>query len=46
VSKIWKRKDWDMWTVDYRNATGKRIRLTAAARPDAETLWTGKIEET
>ena len=46
MATIWKRKDRDMWAVDYRDATGKRIRLTAATRPDAESLLAEKIKET
>ena len=46
MATIWKRKDRDVWAVDYRDATGKRIRLTAATREDAETLLAEKIKET
>ena len=45
MATIWKRKDRDMWAVDYRDVTGKRIRLTAATRQDAETLLAEKIKE-
>ena len=45
MATIWKRKDRDCWAVDYRDATGKRIRLTAATRQDAETLLADKIKE-
>ena len=46
MATIWKRKDRDMWAVDFRDATGKRIRLTASTRLDAETLLAEKIKET
>ena len=47
MGTIWKRKDRDMWTVDFRDATGKRIRLTASTLSfDAETLLAEKIKET
>ncbi|WP_447979040.1 tyrosine-type recombinase/integrase [Candidatus Nitrospira bockiana] len=45
MATIWKRKDRDVWVVDYRDATGKRIRLTASTRQDAETLMADKIKE-
>ena len=46
MATIWKRKDRNCWAVDYRDATGKRIRLTAATREHAETLLAEKIKET
>ena len=46
MATLWKRKDRNCWAVDYRDATGKRIRLTAATREDAETLLAEKIKET
>ena len=46
VATIWKRKDRDVWVADYRDATGKRIRLTAATRPEAEGLLADKVKET
>jgi hypothetical protein len=45
MATIWKRKDRDCWAVDYRDATGKRIRLTAATRQQAEDLLADKIKE-
>src|SRR5512146_2626164 len=45
MATIWKRKDRDCWAVDYRDSTGKRIRLTAPTRQDAETLLSEKIRE-
>ena len=45
MATIWKRKDRDCWAVDYRDASGKRIRLTAATRQDAEALLADKIKE-
>jgi len=45
MATIWKRKDRDCWAVDYRDATGKRIRLTVSTRQDAETLLAEKINE-
>ncbi|MEO7861403.1 MAG: hypothetical protein ABIU05_13360 [Nitrospirales bacterium] len=46
VATIWKRKDRDVWVADYRDATGKRIRLTAGTRPEAEGLLADKVKET
>ena len=45
MATVWKRKDRDMWAVDYRDVTGKRIRLAAATRQDAEALLAEKIKE-
>lgn len=45
MATIWKRKDRDCWAVDYRDATGKRIRLTATTRQQAEDLLANKIKE-
>jgi integrase len=52
MSKVWKRKDRDTWCVDYRDAWGKRRRLTAdtfgnplATRNQAESLLADKIKE-
>ena len=41
----WKRHDRDCWVVDYRDATGKRKRLTAATREDADALLAEKTKE-
>jgi integrase len=46
MATIWKRKDRDAWTVDYRDAAGKRIRLLATSREEAEGLLADKIKET
>src|SRR5262245_19639713 len=40
---IWKRKDRDVWVVDYRDATGLRVRVSAATRQQAEDLLAEKI---
>ena len=45
MATIWKRKDRDVWVVDYRDATGVRIRLSAANRQQAEDLLAEKIKE-
>src|SRR5215472_10716920 len=45
MSSIWKRKDRDVWVVDYRDATGHRIRLSAATRQEAEDLLAEKRKE-
>lgn len=44
MATIWKRKDRDVWVVDFRDATGRRIRLTAASRQAAEDLLAEKIK--
>src|SRR6185295_17903382 len=39
MATIWKRKDRDIWTVDYRDATGKRCRkVGGASREEAELV--------
>jgi len=45
MATIWRRKDRDVWVVDYRDATGTRIRLSAATRQHAEDLLAAKIKE-
>ncbi len=45
MATIWRRKDRDVWVVDYRDATGARIRLSAATRQQAEDLLAAKIKE-
>jgi len=45
MATIWRRKDRDVWVVDYRDATGARIRLSAATRQQAEDLLAEKIKE-
>jgi len=45
MAKIWKRKDRDTWIVDYRDRNGKRVRLTAPTRQDAEDLLADKNKE-
>jgi hypothetical protein len=42
VAKIWKRKSRDTWTVDYRDASGVRRRLTAKSREEVENLLSGE----
>ena len=46
MATIWKRKDRDVWVADYRDATGRRIRLAAATRQEAEDKLADKIKET
>jgi len=45
MATIWKRKDRDVWVLDYRDATGTRVRLVAASRAEAEDLLAEKIRE-
>ena len=45
MATIWKRKDRDVWVVDYRDAMGTRVRLVAASRVEAEDLLAEKIRE-
>jgi hypothetical protein len=45
MATVWKRKDRDVWVVDYRANTGQRIRLTAPTRQEAEHLLADKIKE-
>jgi len=45
MAKIWKRKDRDTWIVDYRDRNGKRVRLAAPSRQDAEDLLADKNKE-
>ena len=40
-----RREGQDVWTVDYRDAGGRRHRLTAATRTEAEDLLADKIRE-
>ena len=44
MATIWKRKDRDVWVVDYRDETGKRRRLMAATRQGAEGTLADKIK--
>ena len=44
MATIWKRKDRDVWVVDYRDATGLRVRVSAANRQQAEDLLAEKIK--
>ena len=44
MATIWKRKDRDVWVVDYRDPTGLRVRVTAANRQQAEDLLAEKIK--
>ncbi len=45
MANIWKRKDRDTWVVDFREATGQRVRLTARSREEAEEKLAEKIKE-
>src|SRR5262249_36531017 len=45
MAKVWKRKDRGVWVADFRNASGRRVRLTAATREQAEPLLAQKIRE-
>jgi integrase len=45
VAGVWKRKDRDSWVVDYTDAQGRRRRLFAATREEAEDLLAEKIRE-
>lgn len=45
MATVWKRKDRDVWVVDYRDAMGTRIRLVAPSRVEAEDLLAVKIRE-
>ncbi len=45
MATIWKRKDRDTWVVDFREATGQRVRLTARSREEAEEKLAEKIKE-
>jgi integrase len=46
MPKVWKRKDRDVWVVDYRDATGKRIREVAGmSRAEAENKLAERIKE-
>jgi integrase len=39
MAKVWKRKDRDIWIVDYRDATGKRCRkVGGVTREEAELV--------
>ena len=44
MATIWKRKDRDVWVVDFRDATGLRVRVSAADRQQAEDLLAEKIK--
>ncbi len=45
MAAIWKRKDRDTWVVDYRDAAGRRRRLTVHSRKEAEDSLSEKIKE-
>ncbi len=46
MPKVWKRKDRDVWIVDYRDATGKRIReVGGSTRGEAEDRLAERIKE-
>ena len=43
---IWKRKDRDVWIVDYRDSTGKRVReVGGVTRAEAEEKLAERIKE-
>ena len=44
MAKVYKRKDRDCWVADYRDHRGKRHRLTAKTRDEAETLLADGIK--
>jgi integrase len=45
VAGVWKRTDRDCWVVDYKDAQGRRRRLFADTREQAEDLLAEKIRE-
>ena len=46
MPKVWKRKDRDVWIVDFRDSTGKRIREVGGnSRAEAESKLAEKIKE-
>jgi hypothetical protein len=46
MPKVWKRKDRDVWIVDFRDATGKRVReVGGSTRAEAENKLAEKIKE-
>ncbi len=45
MATIWKRKDRDVWVVDFRDASGRRFRLSVPTRDEAEDLLAEKIKE-
>jgi hypothetical protein len=45
MSKVWKRRDRDVWVADYRDSRGRRVRLSAKTREQAENLLAEKIKE-
>jgi integrase len=36
--KVWKRKDRDVWVIDYRDKTGKRVRMVGGKTQEAAYL--------
>jgi len=38
MAKVWKHNDRDVWVGDFRDATGKQVRLRTATHQDAEAL--------
>ena len=36
--KVWKRKDRDVWVIDYRDRTGKRVRMVGGKTQEAAYL--------
>ena len=45
MAKVYKRTDRDCWVADYRDFRGKRHRLSARTRKEAETLLADKLNE-
>ena len=45
MAKVWKRKDRNVWVADFRDAIGKRMRLAASSRQEAEAILAEKIKE-
>jgi hypothetical protein len=45
VAGVGKRRDRDSWVVDYQDAQGRRRRLVAVTREEAEDLLAQKIRE-
>lgn len=45
MAGIWRRKDRDVWVVDYLDGTGRRHRCMAPTREQAEDVLAEKIKE-
>ena len=44
MAGVWRRKDRDVWIADFRDATGRRVRLTARTREEAEEQLAEQIK--